>query len=102
MEIPGDGVVVESNQLKIDESSMTGETKPMDKASFQKCMEKQEKVLRHQPHLGHHDVPSNILLAGTKVMTGTGKVILINVGRNSAIGKIEELITQGEAELTPL
>ena len=28
-EIPGDALVIEANQIKIDESSMTGETKPM-------------------------------------------------------------------------
>lgn len=47
-------------------------------------------------------MPSNVILAGTKVMTGTGKMIIINVGSNSAIGKIKDLITQGEDELTPL
>ena len=47
-------------------------------------------------------MPSNVILAGTKVLTGTGKIIIINVGRNSAIGKIQELITSGEDELTPL
>ena len=42
-----------------------------------------------------------MLLAGTKVLTGTGKILIINVGKNSAIGKIEDLIAS-EEELTPL
>lgn len=30
-EVPGDGLVIEANEIKIDESSMTGETKVMNK-----------------------------------------------------------------------
>lgn len=38
MEIPGDGFVIEANSLKIDESSMTGETKPMSKDILDNCV----------------------------------------------------------------
>lgn len=38
--------------------------------------------------LKHHDIPSIILMAGTKVLTGNGSMIVINVGKNSSIGKI--------------
>jgi Ca2+ transporting ATPase len=38
--------------------------------------------------LKHHDIPSVILMAGTKVLTGNGSMIVINVGKNSSIGKI--------------
>ena len=42
------------------------------------------------------------MLSGTKVLTGTGSMVVINVGKNSAIGKIQEIITSGEDDLTPL
>lgn len=40
MEIAGDGIVVEAFSLMLDESSMTGETKPMQKETISKCEEK--------------------------------------------------------------
>ena len=41
-------------------------------------------------------------MSGTKVLTGSGTMIVINVGCNSAMGKIQEMVTSGEEELTPL
>lgn len=38
--------------------------------------------------LDHHTIDSNVLLAGTTVLCGTGKAIITNVGKYSAIGKI--------------
>jgi len=35
-------------------------------------------------------------------MSGSGTMVVINVGSNSAIGKIRDIITSGEEELTPL
>jgi magnesium-transporting ATPase (P-type) len=53
-------------------------------------------------HLSHHSIPTPVILSGTKVLTGTGAMVVINVGKNSAIGKIQEIITSGEENLTPL
>lgn len=52
--------------------------------------------------LGHHDIPSVILMAGTKVLTGNGTMIVINVGQYSSIGKIKAILNSGGDELTPL
>ena len=35
-------------------------------------------------------------------MTGEGKFIIIVVGENSCVGRINALLTQGEPEATPL
>ena len=37
---------------------------------------------------GAHDVPSPIMLSGSKALSGEGKMIIIAVGKLSAIGKI--------------
>ena len=34
-EIPGDGILIQGYSLSADEASMTGETKPMNKASLE-------------------------------------------------------------------
>lgn len=36
------------------------------------------------------------------MLSGEGKMIIINVGENSAIGKIEKILKSGEEEITPL
>ncbi|MCP5019832.1 MAG: HAD-IC family P-type ATPase [Ketobacter sp.] len=104
MEIAGDGVVIEGFSLAIDESSMTGETKKMNKNTLEYCRKKvkQMRAKKGVEKLGHHDVPSPVLLAGTKVLTGTGSMVVITVGPNSSIGKIKEIMSSGEDELTPL
>lgn len=104
MEVAGDGLVVEGFSLQLDESPMTGETKPMNKESIDNCLRRKLDLQRTRgiDKLGHHDIPSPIILSGTKVLNGNGTMIVINVGRNSAIGKIKEIMVSGEAELTPL
>lgn len=41
-------------------------------------------------------------MAGTKILTGNGTMIVINVGENSSIGKIQKILDSGGEELTPL
>ena len=104
MEIPADGCIIGGSSLQMDESSMTGETKPMNKDTLDNCLKKKENLQKSKgiDKLGHNDIPSPIILAGTKVLTGNGSMVVINVGKNSAIGKIKEILESGENELTPL
>lgn len=101
-EIPGDGVILTGFSISIDESSMTGETKPMRKEPLDKCLAKKDELERKGVEkLKHNDIPSIVVMAGTKVLTGTGTLLIINVGKNSSIGKIQEIMTSS-ADLTPL
>lgn len=102
MEVAGDGIVLEGYTLQMDESSMTGETKPMTKDSVDKCLKKQQELVQQHKEIQIHDLPSPVILSGTRVLNGSGSMIVINVGANSSIGKIQQLISSGEEELTPL
>jgi magnesium-transporting ATPase (P-type) len=51
---------------------------------------------------GKHDVPSPIMLSGTRILNGEGKMIVIVVGEQSCLGKIQALLSQSEPEATPL
>jgi len=42
------------------------------------------------------------MLSGTKVLSGEGKMIIIAVGKRSAIGKIQEILGTVEETATPL
>ncbi len=68
--IPADGVVIQSNDLKVDESSLTGESDQVKK--------------------GVDDDP--MVLSGTHVMEGSGKVVVTAVGINSQAGIIFALL----------
>eukprot|EP00002_Diphylleia_rotans_P008170 TRINITY_DN1790_c0_g3_i1.p1 TRINITY_DN1790_c0_g3~~TRINITY_DN1790_c0_g3_i1.p1 ORF type:complete len:1051 (-),score=276.69 TRINITY_DN1790_c0_g3_i1:502-3654(-) len=71
--LPADGVIVIANDLKIDESSLTGESDMIKKSA--------EKPF---------------LLSNTKVMEGSGKMIVVAVGQNSQAGIIKTLIITGK------
>ena len=42
------------------------------------------------------------MLSGSRVLNGEGKMLIIAVGKLSAIGKIQELLSSGEETATPL
>ncbi|KAI4897153.1 hypothetical protein NFI96_015203 [Prochilodus magdalenae] len=74
--LPADGVLIQGNDLKIDESSLTGESDHVRKAVDRDPM----------------------LLSGTHVMEGSGKMVVTAVGINSQTGIIFTLLGAGEVE----
>ena len=74
--IPADGIIVESRDLKIDESSLTGETDLVKKNNTEL--------------LG--------ILSGTHVMEGSGQFLVLAVGLNSQTGIIMTLLGATEEE----
>uniref|UniRef100_A0A671S541 Calcium-transporting ATPase n=1 Tax=Sinocyclocheilus anshuiensis TaxID=1608454 RepID=A0A671S541_9TELE len=70
--LPADGILIQGNDLKIDESSLTGESDHVKKS-----MEK-----------------DSVLLSGTHVMEGSGKMVVTAVGVNSQTGIIFTLLGQ--------
>ena len=69
---------------------MTGETEPIKKDIFLKCVHSRNTVIAEggKQYVSAHEVPSPILLSGTKVLSGDGKMVILAVGKNSALGKI--------------
>ncbi len=84
--IPADLRIIESSDLKVDESALTGESLP-DK--------------KHPEVLEGEDETSNLVFMETDVASGRGKGVVVAIGMDTAIGKIAELI-QEEEEDTPL
>ncbi|CAJ0931188.1 unnamed protein product, partial [Mesorhabditis belari] len=68
--LPSDGILIQSNDLKLDESSLTGESDLIKKSSD------------HDP----------VLLSGTHAMEGSGRFIVTAVGVNSQTGIIMSLL----------
>ncbi|XP_032734217.1 plasma membrane calcium-transporting ATPase 4 isoform X3 [Lontra canadensis] len=74
--LPADGILIQGNDLKIDESSLTGESDHVKKS------------LERDP----------MLLSGTHVMEGSGRMVVTAVGINSQTGIIFTLLGASEGE----
>ena len=90
--IPADLLVLESNGLKIDESSLTGESNSVSKETYEDCI-----LNPFKKHI------SPIILAGTDCIEGNGKALVIAVGEKSTKGKIQRMVDNSKDEKsTPL
>jgi Mg2+-importing ATPase len=76
--IPGDCLVLESNDLSVGEAALTGETYPVDKFSG---------VLPANMGLSQR---TNVLYLGTNVMSGTAKALVVQTGKTTEFGKVSE------------
>ncbi|KAM3844135.1 plasma membrane calcium-transporting ATPase 3 isoform 10-T10 [Vipera latastei] len=74
--LPADGALIQGNDLKIDESSLTGESDHVRKSADKDPM----------------------LLSGTHVMEGSGRMVITAVGVNSQTGIIFTLLGAGGEE----
>ncbi len=89
--IPADLRIVEAINLKSQESSLTGESVPVEKT---------EKAIQ-DPDTGIGD-RINMLFSSSFVTYGRGKGIVVETGMNTEVGKIAGMINQTEKQETPL
>ena len=90
--MPADLLLIEGNGIKIDESSLTGESKPVSKERYEDCINNETKKNI-----------SPIILSGTDCIEGNGKAIVIGVGERSTKGKIRRMVDNSKDEkITPL
>ena len=86
--IPVDILLTEGNHIKMDEYALTGETFPAKKEIFTKCKEIKDN--------GGINVPSPLILSGTKCIQGNGKGIVLCVGVHSQKYLIRTIIDTNE------
>ncbi len=89
--VPADIRLIQSNNLKCDESKLTGESITVSKDSSVICVSATNIAER-----------SNIAHAGSVVTNGKAKGVVMAVGNNTEIGKIAHLLFNAKKELTPL
>ncbi len=68
--IPADGIIVASNDLKMDESSLTGES----------------------DHVKKDSINNPLIFSGTHVMEGSGRMVVTAVGVDSEAGNIMKML----------
>ena len=89
--IPADCRILESHNLKIEESSLTGETQGAEKDANVLCS-------KNAP-LG--DMKNMAFMASIAV-NGHGKAVVTDTGMNTKVGQIANMIIEDEAPQTPL
>ena len=89
--IPADARIIEYSNLQVEEAALTGESVPVNK---------------NNELIENDDVPlgdkKNCLFSSTYVTNGKGKAIVTEVGMQTEIGKIANMLSSQEQELTPL
>jgi Ca2+-transporting ATPase len=87
--VPADGRIIECHDLKINEMALTGEWL---------SAEKKEEVFSRETPLADRD---NMVYMGTIVESGKAKILIVETGLQTEIGKIAAMIRETKEEKTP-
>lgn len=86
--IPADCRIFESNNLTVDESSLTGESNPVQKQSEE--LERIDLQISDQ---------KNMVFKGTNIVAGNGLAVVVATGLNTVLGKISQKISVIDTEM---
>lgn len=90
--VPADIRLINTYNLKVEESSLTGETE---------SVEKDENAVFNDQKIPLGDM-KNMAFAGTAVVNGHAEGIVTNIGMNTEVGKIASMIITNESPTTPI
>ncbi|MEZ0346602.1 MAG: cation-translocating P-type ATPase [Infirmifilum sp.] len=88
--VAADARLIETNNLRVNEAILTGESAPVEKTLD---------VLAPDVPLAER---TNMVYAGTAVVYGKGKAVVVATGKNTQLGRIAESLEEVKAEKTPL
>lgn len=91
VKIPADGIVIKASTLRVDESSLTGESEAVWKVTAESNQESDGDYWR-----------KDYCYAGTLVTQGTGTVLVDKIGQNTEYGKIGKNVMSAPDAPTPL
>ena len=89
--VPADCRLLETHNLKIEESSLTGETEPVEKNA--------DIICKQNVPLGDK---LNMAFMASIVVNGHAKAVVTEIGMNTNVGKIANMMLQDEAPETPI
>ena len=89
--VPADGRIIENFNLKIEESSLTGETEPVLKDA--------DKICKQDIPLGDMN---NMAFMKSIIVNGYGKAVITEIGMDTRVGKIANMMIENEAPETPI
>lgn len=88
--VPADTRVLASHGLQVDESSLTGESVPVGKSD------------RPVPESTELAERSSLLHAGSPVLAGAGRAVVVATGAASELGRLGKLVAETKEPPTPL
>ena len=88
--VSGDGRIIESASLQINESALTGEVDSVDKTID---------TIHEEVIVGDQ---KNMAFSGSLVTNGTGRYIVTSIGMDTEIGKIASMLNEAKDRKTPL
>ena len=88
--IPADARILQTANLQVNESSLTGESTPVKKAPV-------DIVEKHEIY-----DQENMVFQGTYVLTGTGRAVVVETGGRTEFGKIAALASETGTEKSPV
>lgn len=89
--ICADARVIESSNLAAEESSITGESLPIDKSEKEVC-----------PQNAQISERKNMLFTGSIINRGNAKAVVVATGTNTEVGKVEKIVNAEPKIKTPL
>lgn len=89
--VPADIRLISTNNLKIQEAALTGESVPVEKED--------DSLLADNAPLGDH---TNMAYSSSIVMYGNGTGVVVETGMRTQVGKIAGMLDQQDAYDTPL
>lgn len=90
MKIPADGRLISADQLRIDESILTGESLPVHKSIEELSGQKE---LYDQ---------KNMAFKGTLVQSGLGELLITKTGAATELGSIQSLVSNATIDKSPI
>ena len=88
--IPADCRILEAINLEVDESVLTGESKPLKKTN---------EVLKEEADIHER---FNMLFSGTNILNGKAKAVVVKIGDDTELGKIAKNLNKEKQAPTPL
>jgi len=89
--VPADGRLIEANELWANNVPLTGESEPQQRTA------RAEK----NPDISYLDA-TNMVFMSTSIVSGEGKAIVIDTGKNTKFGQIASLTSEIQEEMSPL
>lgn len=89
--IPADVRFIETSNIHIDESSLTGESVPVRKKI--EALPGEDRVPGDQLNMG---------FSGTYLTQGTARAVVVETGRNTVFGRIADMVATADSGKTPL
>ena len=90
--IPADGRLIQADDMRVDNSPLTGESRPVYKVA---------ESLENGKNFIWTEMP-NLIFAGTSVLSGIGKAVVTATGMDTEIGKVAYLTQAIKPEMSPL